>query len=329
MEVVCVCKEGQQFQDTIKWEVYPETEGSVEIFASSSPDNFNLSSPYTTANISDRVVLIPRLSENRKYFMVSFDRKEQVFVTNRILNVEGVANIRDIGGYANETGEFIKWGKIFRSGKLIDITENGMEKLNQLHIKSLVDLRTRPEKLNENNALTFPEVIEMPMKLPFNEKMKNLLMQERCKRTDAIVYMQDCFYQFTKDYQKELASLMNRLTKKNSYPVLIECGTGNNRSGFVTAMIMLALEIPEETIIQDYLLSNSYIDIEREAAFGRQLPISEQEALTVFMSAQRGFMEYAFEKIKQENGSIENYLSKKLRMTPQKREKLQQILLTR
>ena len=329
MQVVCVCEEGQQTQDTIKWEIFPEMEGSVDIFASSSPDIFNLSSPLITAKISDRVVLIPKLTDNRKYFMLSFDKKEQVYVTNRKINVPGVANLRDIGGYVNDDGEMIKWGNIYRSGKLADITKKGRERLDKLKIHTVVDLRSDEEKQTDSKPLDFPVVFSMPMKLPFNEEMRTLLADGKCKRNDAIIYMQDIFSSYTEDYQKQLSDLFTCLSKKNSYPVLIECGTGNNRTGFVVALIMSALKIPNDEIFDDYLFSNSCVDVVKEANFGRDLAPDQQEALTVLISAQKSFLEYGFEKIKQDNGSIDKFFAKKLNITPQKREKLQQILLTR
>ncbi len=328
MEVVCVCEEGQQLQDTIKWEVFPELEGAVEIFASTSPDVFNLSSPLATASISDRVVLIPKQSDNRKYFMVSFNKKEQIYVTNRKINVPGVCNLRDIGGYVNDNGEMIKWGKIYRTGSLSNITKTGKERIDKLNIKTLIDLRSDEERDENRPNINFPVVVSLPMKVPFDHKMRDLLEQGKCKRNDAIIYMQDVFSSYATDYQKQFSKLFTLLSKNSTYPVLIECGAGNNRTGFVVALIMSALDIPEDQIFSDYLFTNSCSELATEASFGRSLPQDQQEALTVLMSAQKSFLQYGLEKIKQENNSIDQYFTKKLGLTPQKREKLQQILLT-
>lgn len=329
MEVLCVCEEGQQQLDTIKWEVFPELEGAVEIFASSSPDIFNLSSPLATASISDRVVLVPKLSENRKYFMVSFNKKEQIYVTNRKINVPGVSNLRDIGGYTNEDGEMIKWGKIYRSGKLSNITKQGKERLDKLNIRTVIDLRTEEERSSDHSNIDFPNIVTLPMQASFNEQMLQRLEQGKCRRNDAIIYMQDLFSSYTTDYQKQMEKLFTLLTKETSYPVLIECGAGSDRTGYVVSLIMSALNIPEEQIFNDYLFSNSCVQAANEANFGSNLPTDQQEALTVLLSAQKSFLQYSFEKIRMDNSSMDQYLTKKLHLTPQKREKLQQILLTR
>lgn len=329
MEVVCVCEEGQKLQDTIKWEVFPELEGAVEIYASSSPDDFNVAFPLATANISDRVVLVPKLGDNRKYFMLSFDKKEKIYVTNRKINVPGVLNLRDIGGYVNDDGQTIKWGKIYRSGRLSEMTQAGKERLDKLNIKTLIDLCSAEEKAKSQHEPHFPNVISIPMKMPLDERMERLLLEGKCMRNDAIIYMQDLFSSYATDYHKELAGLFNVLSKESSYPVLIECGDGNDRTAFVIALIMSALKMPEDQIMDDYLFSNNCLDYMRIANFGFELAPEQQEALTALVSAQSSYLEYGFEKIKQDYKSIDSYFAKKLNLSSRKREKLQQILLTR
>ncbi len=79
LEVMCVCEEGLKSQDTIKWEVFPNMDGKVDVYASNTPDAFNLSFPLTTARIGDRMALVPKLTDNRKYFMLVFDNKTTGF----------------------------------------------------------------------------------------------------------------------------------------------------------------------------------------------------------------------------------------------------------
>lgn len=329
LEVMCICEEGVKHQDTIKWEVFPEIDGSVQIFASDSPDEFDINIPLTTARISDRMSLIPKLNDSRKYFMLSFDNKQQVYVTNRKINVTGVNNFRDIGGYSDDNNRIVKWGKVYRSGNLTAISDNGEERLKDLRIKTVIDLRTDEERQRFPDKIKGARVIDFPMRNPICSTMEQRLMEGKCMRNDAVLYMQDLFSAYTNQYDKELARLFNHLSKKENYPVLIHCSNGNDRTGFVTAMLMQALGLPEEEIYEDYLFSNNCINIRNEVQFGDQLPAEGQEALTILLSAQKDFLQYAFEKIRQENGSVDKYLQKKLNLSPRKREKIQRILLTR
>ena len=322
-------EEGQKSQDTIKWEVYPDVDGRVDVYASSTPDSFNLTQALTSARINDRMALIPKFNDNRKYFMLVFDNKQQVFVTNRKINVQGVENFRDIGGYSDPDDHVIQWGKVFRSGDLNKITDAGKVRLKALGIHTIIDLRSNDEKVLEPEEFDCTKVIELPMKNPVCSEMEKRLQEGRCLRNDAVIYMQDLFYSYSNKYNDELTDLFSQLTKPDMYPVLIHCSNGNERAGFVTAMLMKTLEITDDAIYEDYLFSNSCMDIRKEARFGEDLTTEGQEALTVLMSAQKSYLQYAFEKIKQDNCSIDRYLQKKLNLTPRKREKIQQILLTR
>ncbi|MDP4269488.1 MAG: tyrosine-protein phosphatase [Bacteroidota bacterium] len=329
LEIKCVCEEGLKHQDTIKWEVFPETEGLVQIFSSDSPDEFDLTMPLTSARVSDRMSLVPRLDGNRKYFMLLFDNKQQVYVTNRKINVSGVYNFRDIGGYTNDDDRILKWGKVYRSGSLTSISDNGEERLKDLHIKTIIDLRTDEERQKNPDKIKGARVIGFPMKNPICPTMEQRLLEGKCMRNDAVIYMQDLFSGYASQYDKEFTRLFNYLSRKENYPVLIHCSNGNDRTGFVTAMIMQALGMPEDEIYEDYLFSNDCINIRNEVQFGDQLPSEGQEALTILLSAQKDFLQYAFEKIRQENGSMDKYLQKKLKLSPRKKEKIQRILLTR
>ena len=37
---------------------------------------------------------------------------------NRLITFDGTVNFRDIGGYENNEGKHVKWGKIYRSDSL-------------------------------------------------------------------------------------------------------------------------------------------------------------------------------------------------------------------
>ncbi len=243
--------------------------------------------------------------------------------------MSGVTNFRDIGGYPNDNDKSIRWGKVYRSGNLSKVTKDGVERLKNLKIHTIVDLRSEEERLSDPDDYHFAKVISLPMKNPISREMEAKLHDGKCLRNDAIIYMQDLFSSYATGYDREFADLFKYLSKAESYPVLINCSNGNERSGYVTALLMSVLGIEEEAVYEDYLFSNSCLDIKKEANFGEKLPDEGQEALTVLMSAQKSFLQYAFEKIRQENGSLDKYLQKKLNLSPRKREKIQQILLTR
>ena len=61
------------------------------------------------------------------------------------VNIEGVRNLRDIGGYRTNPGYCIRRGLVYRSANFGKCTENGLEQLRSLDISNIFDLRSKRE----------------------------------------------------------------------------------------------------------------------------------------------------------------------------------------
>ena len=54
----------------------------------------------------------------RRYFQIAPENGAAVIVATRLLPLEGGRNFRDLGGYETEDGRTVKWGHVFRSGRM-------------------------------------------------------------------------------------------------------------------------------------------------------------------------------------------------------------------
>ena len=59
----------------------------------------------------------------------------------RLVHLERALNTRDIGGYPTESGESMKFGKIYRSSELSYLTDKDVEKVGELGLSHVVDFR--------------------------------------------------------------------------------------------------------------------------------------------------------------------------------------------
>ena len=66
----------------------------------------------------------------------------------------------------------------------------------------------------------------------------------------------------TPEVKKWLNNILVVIENGIDFPLYIHCFSGKNRTGVVVATLISILEIPKETIIQEYLLSNG--DVSRE-----------------------------------------------------------------
>ena len=87
--------------------------------------------------------------DERKYFAFIPENGEPVKAAVRLLPLEGGRNFRDIGGYQTADGQHVKWGHVFRSGVMHELTDDDYDYLEQLGIRTVCDYRSEEERTNE------------------------------------------------------------------------------------------------------------------------------------------------------------------------------------
>jgi len=129
----------------------------------------------------------------------------------------------------------------------------------------------------------------------------------------AVFDMVESVYADTVDHScSQLAALFTLLQQPEVYPVLIHCRAGRDRTGFVSAVIQLALGVQTEDVVTEYLRSNALLLPQARRA-PRVLQIitlglfSADNLRAVFTSQER-YMSTVIGKIEGEYGGITRYL---------------------
>ena len=65
---------------------------------------------------------------------------------DRVIHLQGTSNTRDIGGYQTEDLRMVRWGQIIRSDNLSRLTANDFRTLEEIGVKTVIDLRTDRER---------------------------------------------------------------------------------------------------------------------------------------------------------------------------------------
>ncbi len=158
----------------------------------------------------------------------------------RNLDIDGVTNVRDLGGY-KVNGKRINQGLLYRSSKFNEdestnllITNDGINELvNVLNIKTEIDLRKTED--NEYGGITSSPLgssvkyLHIPMKSGGNCILLN---------TDTI------------------PTLFKELAKEENYPIIFHCSIGTDRTGMVAFLVLTLLGVESDSVYYDYLLSN-------------------------------------------------------------------------
>ena len=158
--------------------------------------------------------------------------------TPRIMNVDGVVNVRDIGGWKAEDNKRIRQGLLYRGSELdgaveryYRLSEKGLsEMINELKIKSEMDLRNPAVNEVETNIL--------------GNNVKHTYYNAP-QYTDI----------FLPENKETLCKIFSDMANKDSYPVYLHCTYGKDRTGTVCAVLEALLGVSKEDIKRDYELS--------------------------------------------------------------------------
>ncbi|MFC0205512.1 tyrosine-protein phosphatase [Novosphingobium soli] len=195
----------------------------------------------------------------RPYFLLRDSRTGTVSrVAERVLPLEQGSNFRDIGGYPAAGGKHVRWGVIFRSGGQPMLTEADVSEIKALGIVNLIDLRSDEERVLaptrldgiRYNAVGYSMA---PMLAGIGQGVSQA-PAAKAAPSDALKGLAEGYRRFPVQLAPQVRLVFDRLLGKEG-PVLYNCSAGQDRTGFVSAMVLSALGVQRETIYADYLLS--------------------------------------------------------------------------
>jgi protein-tyrosine phosphatase len=202
----------------------------------------------------------------RHYFYLESEQGEGVILAERQLSLQGTPNFRDLGGYEAHEGRRLKWGKLYRSSKLSELTDVDVSYVSRLGVTLVCDLRQVVEQQLEPSRLGEGDP-SMVASLPVTPGSSNSFIENLHRGIIAVDDAAGVMKEMNRDFvasQTPQYAEMFRLLLSGDQQVLIHCASGKDRTGFGAALVLDVLGVSEEGIIDDYLLSNKYLSLDQE-----------------------------------------------------------------
>jgi protein-tyrosine phosphatase len=117
----------------------------VSIYHGDSPETMQRKAPIYRIKGETAVEISGLNSDMPHYFEIVSDKGSARVISERRLPLQGTVNFRDLGGYATTAGQRLKWGKVFRSDHLSNLTERDIDFLKHMKIHCVCDFRTSTE----------------------------------------------------------------------------------------------------------------------------------------------------------------------------------------
>lgn len=255
----------------------------------------------------------------------------------RRLPLAGTGNARDLGGYRTADGRTVRWGLLFRSDSLAELTDEDVAYLETLKLAVVTDFRAQSERdgapdrlpqasppigyrtLSVNNPAV--DVAELGRKVYAGQLSETELLL----LTDRTGYVEDPT--MSRVWGQWVASLAD----EENLPHLFHCTAGKDRTGFAAALVLLTLGVPREQVVEDFLLSNEYLgakietDIETIRAHS-ELEVDE-DVLRQVLGVNPRSLEQAIAAMESKYGSVNAFIEHGLGIDASTRERLRALLL--
>jgi protein-tyrosine phosphatase len=309
--------------------------GPIEVFASSRPDQIDSPKLLLRVRKAPAEVSVPDLL-GRVYFHLKPAAGSSRVVSIRRLPLEGAKNFRDLGGYRTSDGRYVRWGLVYRSNHLVNLTAKDSEYLNRLEIRLVCDVRSDDERARAPDHWTgdAPEFFSVPI----GSNLITTTTADDLKRRVASINSETKdsvrAYDYAIQYAGQYAKILRRIAA-GDLPAVEHCTAGKDRTGVFSAILLTALGVPRDTVVKDYLLSNQYLlatdsiastasDLQR--AFGLPEP-PDIPTVRAIMTARRETLEATLDKITNTYGSFDNYLREALKLSDSELAMMRQRLL--
>ncbi len=240
-------------------------------------------------------------------------------VYGRDLGLAGLPNARDLGGYPTLTGERVRAGVLFRSDAPVTATDDDLAVLGALGIRRVIDLRGDAEIERFGLSRWTAPRVHLPIGDVSGTIIAAVLMSDGDEPVTAETserMMTDMYRSFVADdaSRAQFAEALRLIAGPDDVPLFFHCAAGKDRTGWLSAIVLTALGVDEDTVFADYLLTNERFNTGRGAVTRDVLlaalsdVIPDLDPIMPLMEARSGYLSAAFDEVKSMYGTFDAFL---------------------
>jgi protein-tyrosine phosphatase len=256
------------------------------------------------------------------------------------LILSSIPNFRDLGGMAATDGRILRYGAIYRSEGPRHLTEGDAELLRRVNFRTIFDLRGEKERLSASNywcndsrakIVNLNIASDLPSLRAAAENASRTFFDEESAEIfrDAITRI---YRKSAKTMIPYLRMVFDEIIDNDALPVLIHCTSGKDRTGFITALLLSALDIGRATVEADYLQSSQCVSDTFYTWLGGLFihyfgSRPHRNILKELLGVRSEYLNAALTSIDDLAGSVDNYLREHVGLSNARRRILREKLL--
>ena len=296
------------------------------------------------------VLVMTALSVSPAFAISGADAKAQARAYNRhSLGLTSVKNARDLGGYKTKDGRTVKFGKLLRSGNLVNLSAADKKKLaTKYKVKKDIDLRSLDDIDRDGSDVKIPGVkfVHLPYALDFVDSFVRstaglelaMFRLEDLASGKVDLDIVSAYYEagymhmyISEKGRKWLRSFFDQLLEANGDTVLFHCTAGKDRTGNCAMLLLSALGVDKKVILQDFMLTKYFFTDDRQELYDQVYGIVPNKKLaqdiSSFMGVKKKWLLRSYDVIESHYGSVDGFLKKGLGLTSKDIKKLQKAYL--
>ncbi|MGI6245879.1 MAG: tyrosine-protein phosphatase [Pseudochelatococcus sp.] len=239
----------------------------------------------------------------------------------RQIPLAGAHNLRDLGGYPTGRGGATAWRRLLRSDGLHALTEQDVDRLRGIGLRTVIDLRSQQEAAYQPGRL-----VDEPgftcLRIPLFSALAPINMAMAAQDFDLGQRYLDAIAQCG----AAIAGVLTAIAEADDAPLLFHCTAGKDRTGLIAAFLLGMVGVGDDAIVADYTLTSTLAEPllrrlrETAAARGRR-----PEHVAALLSTPPDAMQRVLDRIRDEHGGIDGYIAR-IGVGPALRERLRRRL---
>lgn len=290
--------------------------GRVTVYAGTNPTAIAHSNPVGQGGETGSLRLPAAPADSpRQFFALVPDHGAPLVIADHSLHLASVPNLRDIGGYRTADGHWVKMGLLYRSDQLDRLSDADLAELHALGIHLIADLRTVSERQREPDRVP-PGAEHLVLDVSADRSgtlggdMRQAMQMIASGKGAEMLTAANRDFVSLAGARAAYTTLLARIGADDAGPTLYHCTAGKDRTGWASAVILTLLGVPRETVMADYLASNTYLRAKNAAmlvAAAKSSHPIDPAFLEPVMTVRPSYLEAALAEVEQRYGSFDEY----------------------
>ena len=229
------------------------------------------------------------------------------------------SNFRDLAAHVSVP---LARGTLYRSDHLGALDEEDARAIKALGIRRVLDFRGVHERTAAACRLPDVTVHSLAIEPTIMQTLAGLHAAGRELTGDDVVHhMQETYRGFVRTSTHRFAEFFRYLLDSDE-PTVFHCTAGKDRTGFAAALVLRALDVPQDDVMRDYLMTNELLRPTDEASW--TLP---PHVVRVLWAVQPAVLQAGFDEIDAQWGGFDAYLHGGLGLGSRERTRLRELYL--